>query len=292
MPVEREFLVKGRRIAARCWHDTTLPPVLALHGWQDNAATFDRLAPLLPDYHIVAMDFAGHGWSDWRGEGMRYHTLDHVDDVLAVVDQLGWEKFRLLGHSMGAGIGVLFAGTLPERIEQLVLLDGLGPYAGEAVLAPQILREALLEWRQFAPKPERIFANLEAAAEARRRGFTPLSMEAARILCSRGLRAVPGGYSWSMDRRVRQHSSLRMTETQVRAFLGNIIAPVLLLRAENGFPAAAEMFAQRWQSVAQGELQGFPAGHHLHLDECPQEVADSVQKFFTRLISPHTVLGA
>ena len=115
--IEREFTLRGRRIAARCWHDPALPPLLALHGWQDNAATFDRLAPLLPGHHIVAMDFAGHGLSDWRAEGMRYHTLDHVDDVLSVVEQLGWQTFRLLGHSMGAGIGVLLAGALPKAFE-------------------------------------------------------------------------------------------------------------------------------------------------------------------------------
>lgn len=278
--VEREFEVKGRRIAARCWHDSGLPPLLALHGWQDNAATFDRLAPLLPDYHIVAMDFAGHGLSDWRAEGMRYHTLDHVDDVLAVISQLGWEKFRLLGHSMGAGIGVLLAGAMPERIQQLVLVDGLGPYAGEPEQAPQILREALIEWQAYEPRAERIFPDRAVAIEARRRGFTPLSHEASSILCSRGIKVVPGGYSWSMDRRVRHHSSLRMSETQIRAFLGAITAPVLLLRAENGFPAVAEIFAQRWHAVRDGKLITLPGGHHLHLDECPDKVAAAVQEFF------------
>ncbi|MDI1303223.1 MAG: alpha/beta hydrolase [bacterium] len=278
--VEREFEVKGRRIAARCWHDAGLPPLLALHGWQDNAASFDRLAPLLPDYHIVAMDFAGHGLSDWRAEGMRYHTLDHVDDVLAVVEQLGWQDFRLMGHSMGAGIGVLLAGAMPERIAQLALIDGLGPYAGEPEQAPQILREALLEWQAYAPRPERVFADRGLAIEARRRGFTPLTASAATILCSRGVKAVEGGYSWSMDRRVRHHSSLRFSETQVQAFLEAITAPVLLLRAENGFPAAADIFAQRWQSVREGRLLTLPGGHHLHLDECPDKVAAAIQQFF------------
>jgi pimeloyl-ACP methyl ester carboxylesterase len=283
--IEREFQIKGRQIAARCWHDASLPPLLALHGWQDNAATFDRLAPLLPGYHIVAMDFAGHGFSDWRAEGMRYHTLDHVDDVLGVADQLGWEKFRLLGHSMGAGIGVLLAGAMPERIEQLALLDGLGPYAGAPEEAPEILREALLEWREYAPREERVFAEVAMAVTARRRGFTPLSEEAARLLCTRSLRAVDGGYSWTMDRRVRQHSSLRMSEVQIRAFLQNMAAPVLLLRAEKGFPGAAEMFMARWQAVRHGEMQVVPGGHHMHLDESPAQVAAALNVFFARQAS-------
>ncbi len=279
--VEREFLIKGRRIAARCWHDASLPPLLALHGWQDNAASFDRLAPLLPDFHIVAMDFAGHGFSDWRADGMRYHTLDHVDDVLGVVDQLGWERFRLVGHSMGAGIGLLLAGAMPERVSALMLIDGLGPWGSEADEAPRILHDALCEWREYEPRPERVFADHELAVVARRRGFTPLSEEAARILCSRSLKEVEGGFSWTTDRRVRHHSSSRLTEAQVTAFLEAIEIPVLLLKAENGFAAAAEMFARRWQAVRQGELVTLPGGHHLHLDESPEQVAEAMQRYLS-----------
>jgi len=280
MPVvERTFLHKGRKIAARCWHDPALPPLLALHGWQDNAATFDRLAPLLSDYHIVAMDFAGHGFSDWRAEGMRYHTLDHVDDVLAVVNQLGWTQFALMGHSMGAGIGSLFAGALPERVSRLVMIDGLGPYAGSAGEAPGILRDALLEWQVYEPREERVFASREMAVTARQRGFTPLSVGAAEILCSRSLREVDGGFVWTMDRRIRHHSSLRLTEPQVFAFLKAITAPVLVIRAAQGFPADPAIFDARLAALQHPDLQVVPGGHHLHLDESPAEVATIVQQF-------------
>lgn len=277
--VEREFCVKGRRIAARCWHDSSLPPLLALHGWQDNAATFDRLAPLLPGFHIVAMDFAGHGFSDWRAEGMRYHTLDHVDDVLGVVDQLGWSCFALMGHSMGAGIGLLLAAAMPERVSRLVLIDGLGPWGSEAGEAPQILREALEEWRSYEPRDERVFADIEVAVVARRRGFTPLSEEAARILCTRSLKAVEGGFSWTTDRRVRHHSSSRPTEAQMHAFLAAVSCPALLVRAANGFAAAAELFDRRWQAIRHGEQVSLPGAHHLHLDESPEQVAEVVERF-------------
>lgn len=277
--VEREFDIRGRRIAARVWHDASLPPVLALHGWQDNAASFDRVAPLLPQHHIVAMDFAGHGRSDWRPPGCRYHTVDHVDDVLAVADALGWEKFSLLGHSMGAGIAVLLAGALPERIERLVLIDGLGPWPGAAEEAPAILAEALLEWRDWRPREERVFATIDEAVAARRRGFTPLSEAAARLLCTRGLRSVPGGYVWTLDRRVRQHSSLRFTEAQVLAFLARIAAPTLLLRALPGFPGVEDMFAARLQALRQVELQQLAGSHHLHLEDSVADVAALLRGF-------------
>jgi pimeloyl-ACP methyl ester carboxylesterase len=277
--VEREFWIKGRRIAARCWHDAALPPLLALHGWQDNAATFDKIAPLLSNFHIVAIDFAGHGFSDWRAQGMRYHTLDHVDDVLSVVDQLGWSRFALMGHSMGAGIGLLLAASMPDRLSKLVLIDGLGPWGSAASEAPQILQNALMEWRDYEPREERVFADKEVAVVARRRGFTPLSEEAARILCSRSLKAVEGGFSWTMDRRVKHHSSSRLTEEQVNAFISAITCPVLLIRATAGFSAAADIFDRRWAYVREGKKIGLPGGHHLHLDESPELVAQEIKLF-------------
>lgn len=279
--VERHFSSKGRRIAARCWHDESLPPLLALHGWQDNAATFDRLAPLLPQFHIVAMDFAGHGFSDWRPEGARYHTVDHVDDVLAVVTELGWERFSLLGHSMGAGIGVLLAGALPQRLQRVMLIDGIGPWPAAPAQGPQVLREALEEWQVFEPRPERVFADFEAAVAARRRGFTPLSDEAARLLCGRGVKEVAGGYSWTLDRRVRQHSPLRFTEEQAQAFLGAIESPLLLVRADPAFPGAEGMFAERWKVVRNGTLRAVQGSHHLHLEAQAPEVAAIIREFCT-----------
>jgi pimeloyl-ACP methyl ester carboxylesterase len=277
--VEREFSVRGRAIAARCWHDPALPPLLALHGWQDNAATFDRLAPLLPEFHVVAIDFAGHGLSAWRPDGVRYHMLDHVDDVLAVADQLGLERFSLLGHSMGAAISLLFASALPERVARLLLIDGIGPWAAAPEEAPEVLREALLEWRGFTPREERVFATFEEAVAARQRGFTPLSAEASRLLCTRGVKAVPGGYAWTLDRRVRHHGSLRMSEEQARAFLAQVAAPVLLVRALPGWPGAEEMFSGRWPLLRDGELCGLPGSHHLHLEEQVAEVAQAIRNF-------------
>ena len=50
-------------------------PTVGLHGWLDNANTFDRLAPLIPELNLVALDFAGHGLSNHRAEGVHYHPI-------------------------------------------------------------------------------------------------------------------------------------------------------------------------------------------------------------------------
>ena len=118
------FTIFGRTLAAKRWGSAGGKPTLALHGWLDNANTYDRLAPYLPELDLVALDFAGHGLSAHRGEGVHYLAFSHLQDVLAVAQELGWSQFNLIGHSMGAAIASELAGLFPDKIERAVMIDG------------------------------------------------------------------------------------------------------------------------------------------------------------------------
>ena len=50
----------------------------------------------------------------------------YVGQVRGVLDALGWEKSHIVGHSMGTAIATLFAGSYPERVDRIVLIEGLG----------------------------------------------------------------------------------------------------------------------------------------------------------------------
>jgi pimeloyl-ACP methyl ester carboxylesterase len=74
--------------------------VLGLHGWLDNVATFAPLLPLLADLQIFAIDLPGHGLSEHRPSGVRYHLLDYVPAALESADALKLGEFILMGHCM------------------------------------------------------------------------------------------------------------------------------------------------------------------------------------------------
>ena len=279
-PCERTFTVNGRTMTARCWHDSHKMPLLALHGWLDNAATFDLLAPLLSDFYIVALDFAGHGWSEHRAAGTRYHILDHVDDVLSIVNQLGWQSFTLMGHSMGAGVASLLSSALPERVEKLVMIEGLGPYTGKPEDAAKHLRTALLEWQEFSDKP-RVIATMEIAIQARMNGLLPVSEHAARLLCTRGVKEVAGGLMWTADKRLRLSSPSRFSEAQVCAFLAAITVPTLLIMAEKSLPFNPQDYAARVAAHSQLTVVKLAGGHHLHVDDNVEGVASAVLSFLS-----------
>lgn len=241
-------------------------PVIALHGWLDNAASFARLAPLLPGLRIVALDFAGHGHSDHRPPGGSYAIWDYAHDVLQVAEQFGWQRFSLLGHSMGAIVSVLLAAAMPERVERLALIDGLIPYTGEANTAPQKLGEALTAQLALAGKSKPVYAEFDRAVEARMRGVGAVSREAAELLAQRGLMPVPGGYTWRTDSRLTLPSPLRLTHAHALAFIAALQCPAKLVMAEQGMLLAQPSITQLVEGVAI-EVAQLPGGHHLHLDD-------------------------
>ena len=277
--VERTIEIPGLSLAARVHGPDDGMPVLALHGWLDNAASFDGLAPLLSGCKVVALDLAGHGLSQRRA-GAPYHFVDFVGDVAAVAEALAWPRFSLLGHSLGAGVAALLAGTWPGRIDRLVLLEGLGPLTDPEDSAPERLREALAAELEAArrsherpgyPDPESVATRLAAVTE--------MYPSSAHTLLRRGLfEALPGRWDWRADSRLRLPSRLRMTEPQVHAFLRAITCPTLLLRAVPGMDMPQEGFERRVACIADLRVEQRPGGHHLHLDE-PVMVAELVSAF-------------
>ena len=103
-PTELSIPLRHLNLTTRIWGPEDAPPVIACHGWLDNAASFDHIAPLLPDCRLLALDLPGHGLSDRRPPGTAYHFLDMVSELFEVADHFDWERFSLLGHSMGAAL--------------------------------------------------------------------------------------------------------------------------------------------------------------------------------------------
>ena len=98
-------------------------PLLCLHSLIGHKGTFDPIARCLaPEYHLYALDLRGRGDSDKPAEG--YGFAYHARDILAFADQMGWERFSIIGHSFGATVGVYLASIRPQQIRTLVLIDG------------------------------------------------------------------------------------------------------------------------------------------------------------------------
>ena len=277
---ELRINVSGYTLAAKQWGDATKPALLALHGWLDNAATYDLIAPHLADYRVIALDFAGHGYSDHLPEGMRYHMLDNVDDVVGVADALGLESFVLMGHSMGAGISSLLAGAFPERIHKLVLIEGIGTHTTTADRAAEVLRKAVLDMKKEGITQKPVYNSVADAIAARMQALGGISEAASTTLCSRGLTETKGGYTWRSDPRVKMNSAIRLTDDMIDSYLKNLTMPVLLISGNHSFFAASDVMQNRAKKVASLTHVALDGNHHLHLElSCYKAVTESIFNF-------------
>jgi len=269
----------AQRLAALEWGAESGRPVLALHGWLDNAGSFSLLAPMLGDCHVVAFDAAGHGRSGHRSLDSGYNIWQEVGDVLDIATDLGWSRFSLLGHSRGAAVATLFAGTFPDRVDRLMLLDGGLPMIDLAESAPGNLAHALERMRALAGRGGRIFARREEAIAERVDGFSPVSFAAAEILAERSLAAVPGGWQWQGDRRLKAGSELKLTEEILAAFLARVSAPAIAILAEDSPFGDLDLYREMLVTIAGIEIHRIPGRHHFHLEGAAEAIAALLNRF-------------
>lgn len=280
-PSEIRISTGRMELAARHWGNPEGEPILAVHGWLDNAASFDFLLPHfdLQRYQVLALDMPGHGWSDHRPPGETYHLLDYVRDMAGVLQTLGWTQYRLMGHSLGGSLTMLLASAYPEQVRQLILLDSLGPLTGAEQDGPALLRQALDKSLQGGGAMT-CYPDVESAISARQKGISTLSRDAAAAIALRNLVEVADGVQWRTDPRVRWPSYQRMTEGQVAAFLKAIQCPTLLLAGEHGMIRPGHSLADaRLACIANLRLERLEGGHHLHMEPRPDLVAKLIMEF-------------
>ena len=252
-------------------------PVIALHGWRDNAATFEELGPLLPSLRLIAIDMPGHGLSSCRQPEGAYYIWSYLEEVLAVADAQGLDRFSLLGHSMGGAISTLLAGLLPERIDKLALLDAVGPLT----TAPEAVPAQMLRALQHAQQSKRRhhYPSFETAVAAR--AAKGLGTAAATLLGRRGIAKDDKGYYWTLDPRLSHANLVSLTEDQAEVFLRRITCPTLIIAAPSYWPDRKDWFELRCTYFKNLQRTDLPGGHHQHLEGQVNEVAALLRDFFT-----------
>ncbi|XP_053263181.1 serine hydrolase-like protein 2 isoform X4 [Podarcis raffonei] len=302
---EMKLMVPWGHIAAKAWGSPQGRPVLCLHGWLDNANTFNRLIPLLPkDCYYMAIDLAGHGLSSHRPPGAIYHFMDYVGDVRRVAAAMKWNRFTLMGHSLGGSIAGMFSSIFPELVDKLILVESYGFYP-----APQELekicksqREVIEELLNFetskyhSPKVRSPEAALQRLMEAN----SQLTEESAKVLLERGASEVAGGLVYNRDLRVLVQNHSFVSLDQCCHILKKIEADILMIRAENGIftnppkgsvPYFVEPLEEAFRTSLKERYQFVEvAGNHfVHLNE-PQVVAGIINTFLNKDQKPRASL--
>lgn len=269
-------------VAALAWGPKDGLPILAMHGWLDNAASFIPLAPYLQDFRIIAIDLPGHGLSDHAPQGAYFHFYDYAPDVIRIMNELGLQQCALLGHSLGAGIASILAAVFPERITAMGLIDGLGPITVSDQQLPELMRKSIEEYQQLPNKKLTVYPNKELAIEARLTA-SKIKRNAVELLVERGLKQIENGYIWRTDPRLLVKPLIMLDEAQVTVFLKKITAHTCLLRPSPGWPFDEKIFTERVGYLKNIEVHRIDGHHHIHMDH-PEVVGPILQEFFKRIL--------
>lgn len=289
-PQEKRFTTNGFTYAAQLWGEPDQLPVIALHGWLDNSASFDILAPQLTNRQCLAIDLAGHGLSDHRLGLADYPLWSEVSAIYDIADQMGWSEFALMGHSRGAMMSLITAGVFPERITQLILLDSIIPPVVPSDQVAKRLSDSIGEIRRRIQRPLSLYSSYDEAISARSHSrYAPVSTATAEILASRGLREIDGKFHWHADGKIWAPSNVALSYDMVEVLAQNIArlsVPTLLLLGEQGLIKMAAdnaLFIEQYQHISQllsAQEVVLDDGHFLHMETAALSVANQVNDFF------------
>ena len=252
----RSIEVDGLRLRLHEWRGSGDRPVLLLHSIASHSHWWDWAAPhFAARGPVAALDFRGHGGSDWSPIGA-YPFAQWAGDALAGLDALGWRAPLVIGHSLGGYVAALVASRHPMRVGALVIADMLTGWT----------EDMAARGRRQAERPSATFASPAAAAAAFRLSppETRASADMLGHLAEAGVvERRRDQWEWAFDRRVFLHPPI-----DPWPFLGGVLCPTLVVRGQGSPLMDRDQMLRVAAAVRQGQFAELAnASHHLVLDD-------------------------
>ena len=261
------------------------PPLLLLHGHPQTHAIWHKVAPVLAArFTVVACDLRGYGDSgkppgapDGANDHANYSKRTMAADMLAVMRQHGFERFRVMAHDRGARVAHRLMADHPQAVERAVLLD-IAPTLAMYEQTSEAFARAYWHWFfliQPAPLPERLIeadpaAYIRDVMGRRSAGLAPFD---ARALDEyRRCLALPGtAHGICEDYRAAAGIDLEHDRAD-RAAGRQLASPLLVLWGEHGVVQRCFDPLAEWRKLAaQVDGEALPCGHYI-----PEEAPDAL----------------
>jgi len=254
--------------------------VLCLHGWPQHWYEWRHLMPALADRHrVLALDLRGFGWSDAPRDG--YEKEDMATDVLAVLDELGLERVKLVGHDWGGWIGFLLCLRSPRRFERFLALNILPPWVSARAMAPHLWRF----WYQWLILSPGVGYRLHRGGR-----FVPKVLVGGSSVREawdeQALRAFAGNLAEPARARaaVQMYRVFNLREAlpivRGRYARQRLTVPTRLVFGTDDKALRPEILAGYQHHGEDMELELVPGCGHFIADERPDLVAERAQEFF------------
>lgn len=288
-------------IAAKWYGPEDIRPIVCLHGWQDNAGTFDTLIPKLPQqFSYLSIDLPGHGFSSHLPPGMMYSMLNFIHTINHIQKHYKWDKLSFCSHSMGAIISQLYASLYPDRCDLLICLDGLlKPSSHSVEVAIEHVRrigDDFLSLDQLSRSGKEPPSYTHGEIVERWTKENGLPSEALEHLIKRGVnqsKIDPNHFHFSRDIRLKimAMGSNTMTEETHYKLMQRIKAPFLFINAnKSGEFVGIERYQKSLDILTTNnpkfQYLTVPGDHHCHLSH-PTLVSGHITNFINKYRFPY-----
>ncbi len=261
------------------WGSPDAPPVVCVHGLSRVGRDFDPIAePLADDYRVLCLDMPGRGLSEWAEIPIEEYTgAAMADRCVSFCDELGLDRLRWIGTSMGGSLGIeLAGGALADRITHLVLND-VGPAPAEDEAADEGI-ERIIDYLTNPPAFDRL-TDLEAYYRETYEPFSEMTAAEWRRFTTTSYRRNEGGeFMPAYDTRVVEPL---LTEDPPVAQWDRweaIDVPTLVLKGEHSDILADSTFEEMQSRRPEIETRTFDCGHAPALNV--PEMIDPVVSLF------------
>lgn len=269
------------------WGNKGAPPLILQHGGMDHGRSWDAVAmQLAHDWHVIVPELRGHGDSAWVNDG-DYSPAAYLYDFAQLIHQLDLAPVTIVGHSLGAGIALRYAGIYPDNVCKLALIEGLEPTprladAGAAKLPDVRLREWIARKRDLATRAQKRYATMaEAAARMLERNHFLTKEMAEHLTCYGVNHNEDGTYSWKFDNYVRGWPPSDMPYEDLEKLWAAVTCPTLLIYGRQGWIKTAEKDGRLGKLVNAQDVQleiYDNAGHWVHHDRFA-DLVDGLKRF-------------
>lgn len=270
LPEDKFVQANGMRLHYLDWGNHDKPKMLMLHGGAQSAHSWDFFALAMRDhFHIVALDQRGHGDSDWSEAG-DYATPFYVADINAFTDLIGFDRFVLIGLSMGGRNAYGFTATYPEKVQRLIVID----------VGPDMQAEGRRHIREFLEGTE-TFDSFDWLVERVKRYNPRRPEEQIRGSLLNNLKQMPDGrWTWKHDRRrgIRRDSGGELNEAAWED-LARITTPTLIVRGAESNMLSPETATKMRHAVQNSQLVEVPKAGHLVQGDNPVGFEEVVRQF-------------
>jgi len=281
-------------LAGKWWGSKTQRPIVCLHGWQDNAGTFDRLIPLLPrDQSFLAIDSPGHGMTSRVPDGMAYHGVDNLYIQNFLMKEYNWDKISMMGHSMGSVLSFMFASVFPSKVDMLIQIDALKPHIYDparvaARLQDQVENFMIADQRNRDKSEPPAYTYEDMVDRLNTGTFGSVTKEAAGYLLKRNIKRsekYPGKFYFTRDSRLKYNFTPNFSQPVSVELAKKLNMPHIFLKALNSPYYEPKNYYDEVIDILKGnknfEHHVVDSTHHMHLTE-PEKVAPIISAFIEK----------